>query len=147
MSDTYELAKANQDQSISAETPYEDKQFNFINDINSGVYQNSQQSLVQFDLSSIYNSGKFIDISQMYLTIPIVYTACFSSATPANVAPTANMGSEFLVTPKSGSWNLIQSLEVVVNGQTVIQQQPNINFHTNFKMLSQMSKDDSENFR
>ena len=142
MSDTYELAKANQDQSISAETPYGEKQFNFINDINSGVYQNSQQSLVQFDLSSIYNSGKFIDISQMYLTIPIVYTACFSSATPANVAPTANMGSEFLVTPKSGSWNLIQSLEVVVNGQTVIQQQPNINFHTNFKMLSQMSKDD-----
>ena len=31
MSDTYELAKANQDQSISAETPYGEKQFNFIN--------------------------------------------------------------------------------------------------------------------
>ncbi len=65
MSDTYELAKAEQDQSISADTPYEDKQWNFLQDIHSGVYQNSQQSLVQFDLSSIYNSGKFIDVSQI----------------------------------------------------------------------------------
>ena len=29
MSDTYELAKAEADQSISGETPYEDKQWNF----------------------------------------------------------------------------------------------------------------------
>src|SRR3984957_20172420 len=125
MSETYELAKAEQDQSISADTPYEDKQWNFLQDINSGVYQNSQQSLVQFDLSSIYNSGKFIDVSQMYLTIPLVYTACYSSATPANVAPTANAGNEFLITPKSGSFNLVQSVEVTVGGTTVIQNQPN----------------------
>jgi hypothetical protein len=39
---------------------------------------------------------------------------------------------------------LIQSLEVTVNGKTVIQQQPNVNFHTNLKMLSRMSKDDFE---
>jgi hypothetical protein len=78
----------------------------------------------------------------MYLTIPLVYTACYSSATPANIAPTAGAGSEFLITPKSGYWNLVQSLEVTINGKNVIQQQPNVNFHTNFKMLSQMSKDD-----
>eukprot|EP01039_Chlorochromonas_danica_P011384 gene11384-12719_t len=78
----------------------------------------------------------------MYLTIPLVYTACYSSATPANVAPTAGAGNEWLITPKSGYWNLVQSLEVTVNGKTVIQQQPNVNFHTNFKILSQMSKDD-----
>lgn len=142
MSDTYELAKSEMPQDLDRETPYESKQWNYVNDINSGVYTNSQQSLVQFDLSSIYNSGSFIDLSQMYLTIPLIYTACFSSATPANVAPTANAGNEFMITPKSGYWNMIQSLEVTVNGKTVIQQQPNVNFHTNFKMLSQMSKDD-----
>lgn len=72
----------------------------------------------------------------------MIYTACFSSAAPANIAPAAGKGMEWLITPKSGYWNLIQSLEVTVNGKTVIQQQPNVNFHTNFKMLSQMSKDD-----
>jgi hypothetical protein len=142
MADVYELSKSEQVQDLDKETPYESKQWNFVNDINSGVYTNSQQSLVQFDLSSIYNSGTFSDVSQMYLAFPIINTACFSNITPQNVAPTANAGNEWLITPKSGSWNLIQSLEVTINGKNVIQQQPNVNFHTNFKMLSQMSKDD-----
>src|ERR1700722_12651887 len=125
MADVYELSKSEQVQDLDKETPYESKQWNFVNDINSGVYTNSQQSLVQFDLSSIYNSGTFIDVSQMYLTIPLIYTACYSSAAPANVAPTANAGNEWLITPKSGSWNLVQSVEVTVGGTTVIQNQPN----------------------
>ena len=142
MSDNFELAKSEIPQDLDNETPYESKQWNFVNDINSGVYTNSQQSLVQFDLSSIYNSGAFIDVSQMYLTIPLVYTACFTNNAADPVAPRDGVGSEFLVTPKSGSWNIIQSLEVTINGKTVIQQQPNVNFHVNFKMLSQMSEDD-----
>ena len=141
MSDTYELAKSDQPQDLDDSTPYENKQWNYIQDINSGVYTNNQQSLVQFDLSSIYNSGKFIDVSQMYLTIPIVYTGAWGQAVSAGpIAPVA--GNEFLITPKNGSWNLIHSLEVTVDGKNVIQQTPNINVHTNFKMLSQMSKDD-----
>jgi hypothetical protein len=55
MADVYELSKSEQVQDLDRETPYESKQWNFVNDINSGVYTNSQQSLVQFDLSSIYN--------------------------------------------------------------------------------------------
>lgn len=119
MSDTYEFAKSNVEQSIASETPYESKQWNFINDINNGVYTNTQQSLVQFDLSSIYNSSGFVDVSQIYLTIPLVYTACYSTANPANVAPTANAGNEFLITPKCGYYNPIQSIKVQINGQTV----------------------------
>lgn len=139
--DTYELQKAQMPQSLSDETPYESKQYNFVNDINAGVYTNSQTTLVQFDLSSIYNSGKDIDLSQMYLTVPMIYTGCYTNgANP--LVPSANAGNEFLITPKNGSWNLIQSMEVVVNGQTVIQQTPNVNFYTNFKILSQMSADD-----
>ena len=141
MSDEYELAKSELPQDLDDSTPYENKQWNYIQDINSGVYTNNQQSLVQFDLSSIYNSGKFIDVSQMYLTIPIVYTAAWGQAAAAGaVVPVA--GNEFLITPKNGSWNLIHSLEVTVDGKNVIQQTPNINVHTNFKMMSQMSKDD-----
>ena len=139
--DTYEFSKSNLPQDLSQDTPYESKQYNYINDMNNSVYTNSQQTLVQFDLSSIYNAGSFVDLGQMYLTIPMVYTACYSDGAAA-VAPTANAGNEFLVTPKSGQWNLIQSLEIQMNGNTIIQQQPNINFYTNFRMLSQMSQDD-----
>ena len=139
--DTYEFSKSNLPQDLSQDTPYESKQYNYINDMNNSVYTNSQQTLVQFDLSSIYNAGSFVDLGQMYLTIPMVYTACYSDGAAA-VPPTANAGNEFLVTPKSGQWNLIQSLEIQMNGNTIIQQQPNINFYTNFRMLSQMSQDD-----
>ena len=140
MSDSYELAKCMQPQDVS-DTPYESKVYNFISDINSGVYSNNAQSLVQFNLSDIYTATQFVDMSQIYLTLPMVYTACYSSGN-APVAPTANAGNEWLITPKSGSWNLIQSMEVQINGVSVIQQTPQVGLHTNFKMLSQMSKDD-----
>jgi hypothetical protein len=142
--DTYELKKAETSQSLADETPYESKQYNFINDINGGIYTNSQTTLVQYDLSSIYNSGKDIDLSQMYLTVPMIYTGAYTNGVNALV-PTANAGNEFLLTPKNGSWNLLQSMEIVVQGQTVIQQTPNINFYNNFKLLSQMSADDVKN--
>jgi hypothetical protein len=44
MSDVYELAKSEQLQDMGRETPYEKKQWNFVNDINSGVCTNSQKS-------------------------------------------------------------------------------------------------------
>ena len=53
MSDNYDFAKSIMPQGVDLETPYVSKQYNFINDINSGVYSNSGLSLVQFDLSSI----------------------------------------------------------------------------------------------
>ncbi len=46
---------------------YVDKQCNsYINDINSGVYQKNGLSLVQFDLSSIYNIQKFTDTNDLF---------------------------------------------------------------------------------
>ena len=98
MSDFYELAKCMQPQDVS-DTPYESKVYNFISDINSGVYSNNAQSLVQFNLSDIYTATQFVDMSQIYLTLPMVYTACYSSGN-APVAPTANAGNEWLITPK-----------------------------------------------
>ena len=145
MSDIFTLAKSEQENDLLS-TPFSSKQDNFINDINSGVYTNSQQSLVQFDMSSIYNSSAFLDVAQVYIVFPMVYTACYANANPAPVQPTANAGNEWLITPKSGSWNLIHSLEIVVNGKTIIQQSPLLSLHTNFKLLSQMSKDDLQAF-
>ena len=56
MTDNYEYNRSMEPQSENQYSPYTDKQYNsYINDINSGVYQNNGLSLVQFDLSSIYN--------------------------------------------------------------------------------------------
>ena len=81
-SDNYEFSKATMPQSTSAYSAYTDKQWNYINDINSGVYSNnSGLSLVTWDLTSIYNSAGFSDASDLYLAIPIVMCAACSSAT------------------------------------------------------------------
>ena len=51
-SDNYEFSKSSAPQSTSAYSPYVDKQNNYINDINNGVYSNnSGLTLVQWDLN------------------------------------------------------------------------------------------------
>ncbi len=67
MTDNYEYNRSMEPQSQKDYSPYTDKQYNsYINDINSGVYQNNGLSLVQFDLSSIYNSAKFTDTNGLF---------------------------------------------------------------------------------
>ena len=81
MTDNYEFNRSMHNQSESEYSPYSDKQYNsYINDINSGVYQNNGLSLVQFDLSSIYNSQKFTDTNDVFGVLPIVMVAAFSTS-------------------------------------------------------------------
>ena len=90
-SDNYEFSKSSMPQSTSAYSAYTDKQWNYINDINSGVYSNnSGLSLVTWDLTSIYNSAGFSDASDLYLAVPIVMCAACSSATQTVAASTRN---------------------------------------------------------
>ena len=56
-------------------SPHNDKQannLNYRNDTNSGVYQNNGLLLVQFDLSSIYNSVTMTDTNDLFVVIPLV---------------------------------------------------------------------------
>ena len=92
MSDNYEFSKSTLPQGVENESPYTNKQWNNINDINGGVYSNNGLTLVQFDLSSMYNSTQLIDASQMYQVIPIAYVSTYttSNTTGALVAPISN---------------------------------------------------------
>ena len=99
MSDNYEFMRSNESQNIDEYTPYTNKQFNFVNDTNSSVYTNLSLSLVQFDLSSIYNSQSFVDTNDMFLVIPLVTVAAFASGAGATVAP--NPGNYALCSIKS----------------------------------------------
>jgi hypothetical protein len=138
-SDNYEFAKSSHPQSTSAYSPYSDKQWNYLNDIQGGIYQNSLTS-VQFDLSSIANSEKLTDVSDLFLTIPLVMVATCSTALAALVAPPT--GAYSLCSLKSNYQNLIHQIELTANGKSIHDVQSFTNVYTNFKLLSSLSATD-----
>jgi len=142
-SDVYSFAKSSAPQGVDQYTPYAEKQWNYINDINSGVYTNSN-TLVQFDLTSIYNSGQFSDASDLFLTIPIVMTAGWADATSTAIAPL--IGHSSLLSLKTNFQHLIHQIEVVANGKVVNDTQPFISIYEHFKLISQMSQNDLKQF-
>ena len=148
MSDNYEFSKSTAPQGVQIETPYSNKQWNYINDINGGVYSNNGLSLVQFDLSSIYNSTLMLDPSQIFVTVPICLVSAYVSnnTTGALVAPTAATSAWATHGLKNGYYQMLSGADLIVNGKTVEQFQPNLNAYINFKLLSQMSQDDLKNF-
>ena len=146
-SDTYTFAKSSAPQGVDMYSPYQEKQWQYLNDINSGVYSNnSGLTNVQFDLTSIYNSGQFCDTADLFLTIPIVMTAAAVGAGGVTIAPVAGNSLASLVTMKSNFQHLIHQIEIVSNGKTVNDTQPFISLYENFKLLSSMSANDLKQF-
>lgn len=153
-SDNFDFAKSSEPQSVDAYSSYADKQFNSLNDINNGVYaNNSGLTQVQFDLSSIYNSGAMANCSDTFLVIPIVMTACYATSTGAVVslpsvgglAAAASLGGcagFSLCTLKTNYQHLIHQIEVQADGKTINETQPFTNIIQHFRMLSQMSTTD-----
>ena len=67
MSDNYEFEKSRIPQGVDYESPYVAKNWNYVPDINSGIYANSGgPCLINFDLTSIFNSQQLIDPSVVY---------------------------------------------------------------------------------
>jgi len=146
-SDNYEFSKSSTPQSVENYSPYIDKQHNFLNDTNNGVYaNNSGLTLVNWDLTSIYNSAGFSDASDLYLALPIVMVAAFSAAAPGSppIAP-GTSAAYSLLSMKSNYQHMIHSIEIKCNGQTVEQTQPFVSVLKNFQLLSTMSATDLKN--
>jgi len=116
------------------ETPHEercttDKDMLYVIDQNNGSY-NGQ---IQFDTSSLSNSGRWLSFSEGYFEIPFVLTMKSSAdLTALNV-------NAFTAGLKSGAWNIIDSIQVDYNNTNVVQLQPFTNFYINYKMLTQTS--------
>jgi len=142
MTDNYDFNKSNEPQDEGMYSPYTDKQYNnFIPDIMSGVYTNNGLTQVQFELSSIYNSSKFTDTSDLFAVIPITMVAAFSTAVAGTlVAPVA--GNVNLLSLKNNFVHLIHQADLSVGGNTIQDQQPFINIAKHFQMLSEMSVGD-----
>lgn len=138
--DAYEWASSNMPQDIMRKTPFSNVQFNFINDINSGIYNNSSLSLVQFDLSSLYNSATFSNTKSHFILIPLVRVAEAFSALNANIALTND--NYYLTSLKNLNTCLIHQADLLLNGKTVHQLTPFSNMAIGVKLMSQLSKDD-----
>ena len=84
----------------------------------------------------------------MYLTIPLcivsAYTSNNSNGTLAT--PTSTLSPWAVAGLKNGYINLVQGVDLTVNGKTVNMYQPNINCYTWFKLASQLSQDDLKSF-
>ena len=62
-SDNYELSRSSAPQSVKDYSAFTDKQWNTKPDTSGGVYQ-SQNSLVEFDIGSLFKSDAYSDISE-----------------------------------------------------------------------------------
>ena len=147
MSDNYEFEKSKIPQGVEYELSYAAKKWSYIPDINSGIYASNGPSLINFDLTSIFNSQMMVDPSQMFVAIPIVLCTALSGN------PAGNAGAAVLAPPvpgyswayaglKAGYYNLIHQADLTIHGQTIEMTQPFLNVYTHIKLLSQMSQDD-----
>ena len=144
MTDNYEYERSMHPQSEAEYSPYTDKQYNsYVNDINSGVYTNNGLSLVQFDLSSIYNSSRFTDCNDLFVVLPIVMVAACSTNVAGTLAPTSPVaGNINLLSMKNNFIHLIHQADLTINGKTVEDVQPYLNIAKHFQMLSEMGGGD-----
>jgi hypothetical protein len=99
---------------------------------------------VTFDLNNMFDSSSFVDISDMYLTIPVIMSAAFSAGAGV-VAPAATTASFSTLALKSGYQHLIHQMSITSSGKTVSDMQPFVNVIKHWKLLSSMSATDLKN--
>lgn len=161
--DNYKMAKSEESQSTSQYTPFENSQFSFINDINSGVYSQNP-NLIQFDLTSIMSHQAFTSVEDLYVTLPIVMVAQYVTAGGLGVPPTGvatsvagipattaglststfTLGTSLgysanILSLKNSYQSLVHSVELSVGGKVVNDLQPFTNIYSGFRLASQMS--------
>jgi hypothetical protein len=109
-----------------------DKQWLYVNDQNQGSY--SGQIVVS--TTALSNNGSFVDYKEAYLVIPTVLQVQSAAIAVAD-APL-----DFFACLKSGSWQLLHSMSIELNGSSVQQQTGFLNLYTSFKNLTSWSEDD-----
>ena len=116
------------------DSPFSSKLWSFVNDTNQGAYGANS---VTFDLSSLYNSQKFIGVNEMELVVPLVMVLS------KNDDQVNSLGvNDFSMALKNGFYQIIDSMTVDYDGKQVQQQCSHSNFYSSFKINSTMSYND-----
>ena len=139
--DTFEYIKSTLPQGITRDKPMTSVNYNYVNDINQSIYTNSNLTLVQYDLTSLYNSSALMNTADMFLIIPTVTCAILTNGN--NATGIAQSASTFgLVTPKTNTSAIIHQVDFAVDGKTITQLQPYSNIMYGLDQACRMSKDD-----
>lgn len=108
------------------------KEWTYCVDQQNGNYSAGQCSI---DLSPLSNSGKFVSLKESFLEIPTILY--FKSQTTMTGVQAANLG--MLMSLKNGGMQLIHSMSVEYNGQTLTQISPYLNALSHFQCLTSWS--------
>lgn len=92
---------------------------------------------LQFNLETLSAQGRFSDLSNSYVTIPIRLRIKNNTANAPSPAMTVNTA-----TIQSGFHNFVDSIQVTINNSTLQSSQIFTNINTTFKVLSEWSQDE-----
>ena len=141
MADIFEFQKSTLPQEIYP-SPYSDKQWGWINDINNGIYS-QQSSIVTFDMTSIYNSSRLVNLQEAIIVVPVNIVSCYVSAAGALIAPVNS--SWMSVAPKFNFGTMmVHSIDFQANNKSFSQPQPMTNMYSIQKLYQQMGVDDQQ---
>ena len=104
------------EESITTETDqseFTEKKWVYVNDNNSQNYS----SQVVIDSTPLSNAGGYVNWSEGYILMPLVVEATATAGLEGDDVPNM-MGF------KNGYWNMINSMSVEFNNQTIVQQTP-----------------------
>tara|TARA_R110000868_G_scaffold37858_6_gene133340 strand:+ start:4276 stop:5982 length:1707 start_codon:yes stop_codon:yes gene_type:complete len=109
---------------------------NILDNNNSSYASNS----LTIDTSQLSNSNKYMNYREAYLSVPLLLTATATVADPAWA--TAATSADFAFGLKNNYASVIHSVQVDMQGSTIIQQTPFINIWNNFRLLTSLSFQD-----
>lgn len=130
-------------ESVKPDTPdftCKDRQFVDIYDNNNLSYNGGQ---VTFDLQSLVNSHRFLDLKSSYLTIPLTVNVDISGVGNTMHSDAVNA---FAVSLKNGTHQLINGLTVNLANQSVLNLQQFTNIPATYQLLSTWNDTDQEVF-
>ena len=123
---------------VVPEEAFTQKDIYWIQDQNNGVYSGNSFTI---DTTSLANSGKWLSYQEGWLAIPFMITLR-SSATAVGAGSAMDVVNAFVVGLKNGSHQLIDAVQLEVNGVSVHSQQPFKNMHINYNLMTEWSQDD-----
>jgi hypothetical protein len=107
-----------------------------VNDSNLGNYSSQE---VIFDLSTIANSGAFLDWKTSYLQLPVVLQVTRG----ANSGTANSLYDGFCASLNNGNYNMVHAMTLQLSNQQIINLQPNMNGRISYELVSSMSSDDA----
>ena len=133
MGDNYAIENSSRSQLV--DEPFQNKVYNYVQDLNNS----NNPTQIKFQLDGFRSSDKFVNPAEMFITIPIVLA--LTGETFTNGLGTGTQ-LDFATLLKSGYWNLINSMSVMIDNKECVQITPNLNYFLNFKVNSSYSADD-----